>query len=121
MASCVQLSRLGFEKPTFPLSSRKRFRRLGMTHWVSSFETLSYRVDPQRSLTLSFVGAHHWHLHVWGPEPFMTEIEDLTFEEALVHARSLVANYFRHMNPTVKVPSFLPWCAAVAVRKLIAD
>lgn len=92
-----------------------------MAHWVSSFETVSYRLDPQRYLTLSFIGAHHWHLHVWGPEPFMTEIEDLTFEEALVHARSLVANYFRHMNPTVKVPSFLPWCAAVAVRKLIAD
>ena len=51
----------------------------------------------------------------------MTEIEDLTFEEALLHARSVVASYFRHINPKVKVPSFLPWCAAVAVRKLITD
>jgi hypothetical protein len=90
-----------------------------MAHWVSRFETVSYRLDPQRCLTLSLTQAHHWHLQVWGPEPFMTDFEDLTFEEALFHARSVAASYFRHINPQVKVPSFLPWCTARTVRKYI--
>jgi len=92
-----------------------------MTRWVSSFETISYRLDPQRYLTLSFIASHHWHLHVWGPEPFMAEIEDLTLKEALSHARSVVANFFQHINPKVKVPSFLPWCTGVAVRRLVEE
>lgn len=90
-----------------------------MAHWINSFTTVSYRLDPQRYLTLSFTRPHNWHLQIWGPEPFMTDFEDLTLEEALAHARSLAANYFWHVNPHIKMPTFLRWCAAVAVRKYI--
>jgi len=51
----------------------------------------------------------------------MTDFEDLTFDEARFHARSVVADYFKHTNPSVKVPSLLPWCAAVAVRTFMED
>jgi len=92
-----------------------------MTRWINSVQTISYRLDPQRCLTLSATASHHWHLQVWGPEPFMTDFEDLTFDEARFHARSVVADYFKHTNPSVKVPSLLPWCAAVAVRTFMED
>jgi len=51
----------------------------------------------------------------------MADFEDLTFEEAQYHARGVIANYLRHVNPKVKVPPLLPWCTAVAVRKFVGD
>ena len=75
-----------------------------MTHWVSTFKTISSRLDPQRFLTLSWIDSHRWHLQLWGPEPFITDFEDLTFDEVRLHARSVLANYFRRTNPAVKVP-----------------
>jgi len=92
-----------------------------MAYWVSGDKTVSYRLDAQRWITLSWTGTHHWHVQIWGPEPFMADFEDLTFEEAQYHARGVIANYLRHVNPKVKVPPLLPWCTAVAVRKFVGD
>ena len=91
-----------------------------MAHWSSGFATVSYRLDQQRFLTLSFICPHKWHFQIWGPEPFMLEFEDLTLLEAMLHARSVAAQYFKHVNAKITLPAFLPWCAAVAVRKYIS-
>jgi hypothetical protein len=91
-----------------------------MAHWISGFATVSYRLDQQRFLTLSSTGPHNWHFQIWGPEPFMTEFQDLTLEEAIAHAGSVASHYFRHTNRRIKLPSFLQWCAAVTVRKYIS-
>ena len=92
-----------------------------MTRWMSSFKTISSRLDTQRCLTLSLIGSHQWHLQLWGPETFTADFADLTLDEVRFHARSVVADYFQHANPRVKVPPVLPWCTAVAVRKFIGE
>jgi len=92
-----------------------------MAHWLNSIEIVSCLLDPQRFITLTLIRSHHWRFQVLGPEPLTTVFEDLTLQESLSYARSVVTDYFRRVNPSVMVPSVLPWCAAVAVRKWIAE
>ena len=92
-----------------------------MAHWRNNIEIVSCRLDNQRYITLTSIRSNQWRFQVLGPEPLTTVFEDLTLQESLSYAQSVVTDYFRRVNPSVRVPSFLPWCAAVAVRKWIAD
>jgi len=78
-------------------------------------QIFSIRVDKERWLVLARSGRHKWHLRVFGPEPFDTQLVELTGSEAQDCALSLARRHFQVANPEVFVHPFQQWRAALCM------